>query len=306
MNLPIRITLPEHFLEPEVRCGYEVSARLKKIWAVELDLLAELDRVCSKNGIKYQVFAGTLLGAVRHKGMIPWDDDIDVAMSREDWSRLCAVANDEFRAPYFFQTALTDRKRYIPHSRLRNSATTGIVSGARVPDYNNGIFIDILPLDGLPDSKLGIMFQDAFLKIATKLCTSYYGGGNAHGAVRKLFAYSICPFLHVMPYSFYVWLHNYIASLWSRKCHYVGLVYSFAFGKKYQLRKCDLGSLTKMPFENLLVPVPADFDMVLTAIYGDYHKFPPKEERGAWHEGKIFFDPEKPYVSYVNGSGDSF
>lgn len=298
-NLPIKIKLQKGFLKNEVRCGYTVTKRLKKIWAVELDLLAEFDRVCSKYAIKYQVFAGTLLGVVRHKGMIPWDDDIDVAMSREDWNRLCAVARHEFQAPYFFQTALTDRKRYIPHSRLRNSATAGIVSDTRVRGYNNGIFIDILPLDGLPNSKSGVILQNFFLRIATKLCTSYYGGGNAQGLLRAFVSYAICPFLHVMPYSFYIWIHDYIASRWSRKAHYVGLVYSFAFGKKYRLRKSDLVDLIKMPFENLRVPVPRDFDKVLTTIYGDYRKFPPIEERGAWHDGKIFFDPEKPYTFYL-------
>ncbi len=77
MNLPIKLALLENFLNKEIRCGYEVSEKLKKIWAVELDLLAEFDRVCVKHGIKYQVFAGTLLGAVRHKGFIRWDDIIN-------------------------------------------------------------------------------------------------------------------------------------------------------------------------------------------------------------------------------------
>ena len=88
MKLPIKIKLPEHFLEKEVRCGYSVTEKAKKIWAVELDLLAEFDRVCRKHDINYQIFAGTLLGAVRHEGFSPWDDDVDVCLLRGDYEKL--------------------------------------------------------------------------------------------------------------------------------------------------------------------------------------------------------------------------
>ena len=114
----------EGFLEEEVRCGYTVSAEMKKLWAVELDLLAEFDRVCKKHGLTYFAFGGTLLGAVRHQGFIPWDDDIDVVMFREDYRRLTQIAAEEFRHPYFFQTPFTDCGLVMGGSRLRNSNTT--------------------------------------------------------------------------------------------------------------------------------------------------------------------------------------
>ena len=104
-ELPIKLKLPEGFLEPEERCGYQVTTKLKKIWAVELDLLDQFQKVCAKHNIKYQVFAGTLLGAVRHKGFIPWDDDIDVCMPREDYDKILPLLkdffskNENFKAP---------------------------------------------------------------------------------------------------------------------------------------------------------------------------------------------------------------
>ena len=99
----LKIQLPEGFLNEEVRCGYVVTHEMKKAWAVMLDLLAELDRVCKKNNIKYYANGGTMLGAVRHKGFIPWDDDIDVMMFREDYDRLMEIGPKEFTYPYFFQ-----------------------------------------------------------------------------------------------------------------------------------------------------------------------------------------------------------
>ncbi len=79
----LKIKLPDGFLDEEVRCDYTITHEMKKIWAVELDLLEKLLNVCKKHGIKIFASGGTLLGAIRHKGMIPWDDDIDMMMFRE-------------------------------------------------------------------------------------------------------------------------------------------------------------------------------------------------------------------------------
>jgi hypothetical protein len=81
-----------------------VSSKMKRIWKVNMNLLAELDRVCNKYKIKYHVCYGTLLGAVRHKGFIPWDDDIDVFIMRDDYNRLLKVAPAEIKTPFFSDT----------------------------------------------------------------------------------------------------------------------------------------------------------------------------------------------------------
>ena len=88
----INLVLEDSFFEEEIRSGYTVSSEMKKIWAVELDLLNEFSKVCQKHQLKWFVHAGTLLGAIRHKGFIPWDDDIDVVMPRADYEKLCELA----------------------------------------------------------------------------------------------------------------------------------------------------------------------------------------------------------------------
>lgn len=298
-DLPIKIKLPARFLEKEYRCGYEVSATLKQVWAVELDLLSQLLQVCRKNGIEVQVFAGTLLGAVRHKGMIPWDDDIDVAMSRDDFEKLCSVAPHEFSSPYFFQTALTDRKRFSAYARLRNSLTTGAISGMDVPGFNNGIFIDVFPLDGLPDQRWKHAVQLCLMKVVRRCCISYYNFGNVQTFLQKVVVGILWPFVRILPYAWWIKLHTKIMSMWNDSCNRIALRGSFAFGERYWMMKSDLTDLIDSPFESLKVPVPRHYDLVLRRIYGDYMEFPPASERGKWHGGKIRFDPLSPYTEVI-------
>lgn len=146
--------LPVGFLKEEVRCGYRVSEKMKKVWAVELDLLEKFTSVCEKYNLRYFADAGTLIGAVRHQGFIPWDDDVDVVMPREDYDRLFEIAEKEFSYPYFFQTSLTENGFFRTHAQLRNSLTTGFIPYDRDKDINKGIFLDIFVLDGVADSAL--------------------------------------------------------------------------------------------------------------------------------------------------------
>ena len=154
-NLPISIKLPEKFLDEEVRCGYTVSTEVKEIWAVEIDLLVQFDKVCRENGLKYFASCGTALGAVRHHGFIPWDDDVDVMMVRSEYEKLCEIAPGKFRHPYFFQTEETDKGSARGHAQLRNSETTAILAYEADAHLkiNQGIFLDIFPLDNVNDNK---------------------------------------------------------------------------------------------------------------------------------------------------------
>lgn len=141
--------IEEAFFQEEIRCDFLVDQKRKKVWATELLMLERLDEVCRKHDITYWAFYGTLLGAVRHQGFIPWDDDIDLVMFRDDYERFQAIGPKEFREPYFFQCPYTDR-RIWPISKIRDSRTTGIqFQGLR--DMHQGIFIDIFPLDSVPD-----------------------------------------------------------------------------------------------------------------------------------------------------------
>lgn len=142
--------------QPEIKSGYLVSGEIKKLWYVQLDLLRKFDEMCKEVGIVYYAQGGTLLGAVRHNGFIPWDDDIDIMMLWDDYKKMLKVAPEYFHDPYFLQSYLTEPEGEPTHSRLRRSDTTGCtrfeLECITSDQYNKGIFIDIFPLFNVPDS----------------------------------------------------------------------------------------------------------------------------------------------------------
>ena len=149
--IELNIDLPDGFLDEEDRGGYVVPAEMKQVWAIQMDLLTQLINVCQQNDIKMWVGGGTLLGTIRHHGYIPWDDDIDVMMLREEYDKLMAIGKDAFEHPYFFQNAYTDSGYSLGHAQLRNSLTAAIRPADSFKLYNQGIFIDIFVLDAVPE-----------------------------------------------------------------------------------------------------------------------------------------------------------
>lgn len=113
--------IPVKFYEDEIRLGYKINHEMKEVWAVGLDLAQKLLEVYQRNGLKCWMDSGTLLGAVRHKGFIPWDDDVDFVMLRKDYDKLVKIADKEFGEPYFFQTVYSDKEFYCGHGQLRNT-----------------------------------------------------------------------------------------------------------------------------------------------------------------------------------------
>lgn len=283
----------ENFFKEEVRCEYKVTSKTKRIWAVEIDLLDQLLKVCKKHNIKIFVFAGTLLGAIRHKGFIPWDDDIDVCMTRSEFEKLVAVADKEFSYPYFFQTALSDRKYFFGYARLRNSLTTGHVVKQSSPNYNHGIYIDIFVLDGYePGKKLARQLRQR--KYVTHLLHSYYSKEKSW--LQFILHYTICK---LIPYEKGLSLYNTILSKYNKKSDKLTfLTHPLYLLERYWCYKKDLNDVTYMQFENIEVPVPSNYDSVLTNIFGNYMEFPPVEKRGEWHSGKLYLDPDMSYKDY--------
>ncbi len=299
-RLPIICELPEGFLNAEERSGFFVSEKLKKIWAIEIDLYLQFARICEQYEIKYQIFGGSLLGAIRHSGFIPWDDDLDVAMTREEFRKFISVAQGKLQYPYFLQTALTDRKYFCSYARLRNSETTGVIEWFSSSEYNNGIYLDIYVLDGRAKSPLANLLQNKLRWLVEKLIMATASPENTSKNVRKFYRL-IRPIASLIPYETRVKWYEAIMSMyninptsWNQNTH-------GDYKYKYGITDEQWRNTCRVPFEWFDVPAPKDFVGVLTAIYGDYMKMPSVSERGKWHEGLVLFEPEIPYLKYCKG-----
>lgn len=306
--IDLKIVVPEDFYQEEIRDGYLVTKETKELWAVELDLLAELDRICKKYAIEYMACGGTMLGALRHKGFIPWDDDIDVMMTWENYNRLCEIGPFEFRDPYFFQTDYTDRGSARGHIQIRNSNTTAILMSELEQKYqfNQGVFIDVFCLDHIPDdNKERNSFFEEIKDTKTKALKAVNRTYRYSKAVRsktpllkRTIKDILCPFFKVLKveeianYRFENSIHKYN----NIKTKEMGLVCILKIGQRYCWESIDLNSKKKdVPFEFLQIPVPANFDNILTKTYGEWHEF----VVGTNNHGELFTDIDHSYKKYI-------
>ena len=282
------------FFREEIRNGFLVTEKMKKIWYTEISLLQELDRVCKKYGLRYFAEYGTLLGAVRHKGFIPWDDDIDVAMFRDDYEKLKEVASYEFKAPYFFQDSYTDSMIW-PFSKLRDSRTTAIEFPDYRRDFNQGIFLDIFPLDDIADEleqnkRVYVMKYEMWKTIVN-------GEGvldEINNGIQFILPYDILMELLGMPVRDRMKGFEAFCNMHFGESKYVNLITS-AFNGSNVKEAVWYRDTVYMPFEYMQIPVPIDYDLVLTKEYGNYHEI---IMGGSSHEG-IIFEPDIPYTTYM-------
>lgn len=297
----MQLSIPESFYQEEVRCDYTVSAKMKKIWAVELDLLYQLQQVCEKYNIKYFASAGTMLGAVRHGGMIPWDDDIDIMMLRDQYDLLCSHA-DEFKDPYFFQTAHTDKGYFRGHAQLRNSNTTAILTDEadRHLPFNQGIFVDIFPLDVTVSDKKVLARQIRrmhYYQEAARRSFRNSDGYNPHNvSIRGKIAHYFMPLMNkIRSYDEYYDLYEKEMTRYSHlHTKYVSKL-CFAPGdfRMYD-EVSEFDDTVMFDFEMLQIPLPVGYEKHLVRQFGDYMKF----VIGTTSHSGVIYDPDISYKEW--------
>lgn len=285
-------------LKEEVRNGFLVSEKRKKIWACELEMLQRLLDICQKHKLKCWMDSGSLIGAVRHHGYIPWDDDIDVVMMREDYDKLMVVGPQEFAYPFFFQSAYTDKNYFRGHIQIRKSTTTAILPEDFWRSFNQGIFIDVFPLDALPEDDQCIKeLEDQSDFMMKQLCSYNYLGPINRGVFERI--QNLVKAYKIIGLNGFETYYREFENLFRKeKIADVKLVTKMAsFKTKYKgIDKHIFDKTIWVDFENIKVPIPAAYDMYLRLMYGDNYMVPVQSP--SLH-GEVIFDTDHSYVDIL-------
>lgn len=251
---------------------------LRELQLALLDILQQVAQICERHDIPYWLDGGTLLGAVRHGGFIPWDDDIDIAIRKEDLERFEKVMVQELPPHLFLQTPQSDRQR-IPFYKVRNLNSFLVEYGDDFSrNYSKGIYIDIFPMEPWPSfgAKISHFLSHEYCRSNSILHAQHYYGLRAFAEFFYFgFRRLMCKFL---------W--NVFGLFTNKNKYYANLLVHSGYGKRHLTS--SIFPLSRSNFEGIPFYAPADADQYLQDLYGDYHRLPPEEER---HNHAVFFAP---------------
>lgn len=268
----------------------EIEFDLLKLRAVQFEILKQIIKVCDKYALSYFAAYGTLLGAVRHKGFIPWDDDIDIMMPRPDYDKFCEIVKEELSYPYFLLTSANEYKYSQKIGKMQNLATTCIQKWNRNIDMKKGIYVDIYPLDGCENTLIGKWRYDFYRRLHKYYCLypEMTVGEKIKFCLWKITAlmlYGKCP---------RKFLHDKLTQLVPfEEAEFVANDPRDDIFPKEAFAEAILAD-----FEDTKIKIPVGYDLVLKKCYGDYMKLPPKEEQ-TYHHDFVIIDTEKSYTEYL-------
>ena len=257
-----------------------------------LEMVKYLDSFCKENQIEYYIIYGSCLGAVRHKGFIPWDDDFDVGMTLENYNKFISLCKTKLDAnKYFLQTLETEPNYYLSFAKLRDINTTLIEEGNKNIPITYGVYIDIFPIVGLPKGKL----KRAILSINRAFALS----ANIN-VINNKFLYNI--FRRILKIfgkkNILKYCSKQVKKYSCQDCEEWCSVFDRDGLKINSITKTIMGKPTYVPFEDIELPIPEKYDEYLKHIYGDYMKIPTPEQIKAHEHTAYILDLEHSYEEY--------
>ena len=276
---------------------------MNEIQSKILDIYKEVSRFCEENNIRYYAIGGTCLGAVRHKGFIPWDDDMDIAMPIEDFQHFLEIANDGL--PNYLKLYLPDEAKHDGNlfTKVMDIRTTMIESEMiNKKDSYTGVWLDIMPLSGVPSEPPK---RKSFVKKARNILRLNANTKMDYDARKplksKIMWISALPF-RLLPSDFFwnkwlIFLNQFpfdnaelTGYVWSQN------LFKFIFQKKW------FDKYIEMPFEDTYIRCPLDYDAFLTQLFGSYMEFPPVDQRNSGHDFEDgIIDLDHSYLDYQSG-----
>ncbi len=273
--------------------------QLRMLQMIELEMLLEVDRICRKYQIQYQIIGGTLLGAVRHKGFIPWDDDADLTMLRSEYRRFRKVCRKELDpSKYYFQDAETTEGYRWSYGKLRRKDTLFLREHQEHMPYEQGVFIDIFPVDHVPDAYILRAVYDFRCFCIRKILWSEVGKYADPNFVKRKW-YSL---MSLIPYKAVIRHYLRMADRQNaRKSRYARIALmplpnkGFGYRREWYLKSRDYC------FEGYSLKGIRDFHDFLTYEFGDYMRLPPKEQRKVHPVSKLKVMENVLYKEKISG-----
>lgn len=259
---------------------------------VLLELAVEVKQICDKLDLQYFLMGGTLLGAVRHQGFIPWDDDFDFVMPRNDYDKFIQYCSGELNAKYYLHCNETDPKFWFSYAKIRKNGTVLEEKSISKIDTHKGIFVDIFPLDNVlnPDSSI-LDLQSNLVSQLTRIIYRKRGLAIKYNInIKQRILYLILKSFKIEGVAK---IQRRIMTIFNNR----STDYWIRFGNNYGHKKETMPKDKFLPskyleFEGILFKVPADYDYVLRRLYGDYMVLPPVEERKGRHALVVSFKPD--------------
>lgn len=265
----------------------------ERVQEVEIDILRQIDGICKKYEIEYFAIGGTVLGAVRHQGFIPWDDDIDIAMPRKDYEKFLRVAQDELPKGYFVQNYFTEPNTPFYFTKIRKDNTLFVEYYLRGCKIHQGIFVDIFPFDAVPKNKwvrkihfriCRALYQLFLAKSLTTACSSRFKQQDNYKSYLRKIAHAL---LFFFPKSWLFNALNHCVQIFNNRSTEE---ISHIVRKRLRVSLKELYPIQYLPFSGFQMPVPNDYDAYLKAQFGEYDILPPEEKRYGHLPYRVEFD----------------
>ena len=275
---------------------------IRKLQLTQLYIMKDIAEICEQNDITYYLCGGSLLGAIRHNGFIPWDDDLDITMYRNELKKLTDVIKEKYSEKYFIQNFETDSKytRYI--TKIRLNGTSQVEKRSSDDNIHHGIYIDIFPLDHVTKSDgLGLKIRGKLLRLLFALKTAQCSKHNTATNIKKAILKCVRPVSRLIPSSFVNDMFDWVCTATDKP----GAKYTTSFASHYLWKKQLVenevyGCGEKHKFENCEFTIPSNYKALLNQVFGaDYMQLPPEDKRLSGHTlvkidlGKYECDIEK-------------
>ena len=258
-----------------------VEVDLKTLQNIELEILDEFVRICEKHHLKYFLMAGTALGAIRHHGFIPWDDDIDVGMPREDYEKLIKIASSDLRSDYFFQNYHSEKNCGLIFGKIRKSNTILSENYSHHIDMHQGVWIDIFPYDNIGLEPKVSKIDSALIMILKNIYIVKCGYKMPENRSKYLLPFYYLTKMIAVFFSYKFLITKLDHLMKKRNTQASKYVYprGSGYGSRDIMSKEVIENLIEVDFEGRKLKIFKEYDHYLTSIYGDYMQLPPVDKR---------------------------